>query len=476
MDLSVDVSDRRDRVGAVYRALVAAIREGRARPGDRLPPSRSLAADLGVSRTTTSAAYERLAAEGYVRTRPGGGTFVADHDRAARRRPAGGDLRPTDRWRQRPVPTSGAQPVPRFDFRPGLPDPAGFPYQTWRRLLAAQYRLRSDDPGSYADPAGHPELRTQIARHLRYSRGVWAGPEDVIVTNGTQQALDLVARVLLSPGDVAVVEDPGYQPAHRLWTAHGATVRAVPVDDHGLLTDRLPEAARLIHTTPSHQMPLGVALSQSRRQALLRWASGRPVAIVEDDYDSEFRFARRPLEPLQTQDRAERVIYVGSFSKSLLPTLRLGYLVAPASLREPLLAARQLADGFGAIGPQAALAAFLADGGYARHLRRLTRGYAAKREAMLAALAGHFGDRIRLVPSAAGLHLTAELVDGSDGAALVAAAGRLGIGLDALEDYQTGDRSRTGLVLGFGPTDPDTIDPGVRLLAGVRTTATPHPR
>ena len=229
-------------------------------------------------------------------------------------------LRPRPGWTFTPLPASAEEPAPRYDFRTGIPDARLFPFDSWRRLVAAELRLRANDPARYAAPAGHPALRAAIARYLGYSRSVRAAADDVLITNGTQHALDLIGRVLLRPGDVVAVEEPGYPPARRLFASLGARVVGVPVDDDGLVVDALPGAARVVYTTPSHQFPLGRAMSLARRHALLEWARGRQAAIVEDDYDSEFRFSARPLEPLYSLDTAGRVLYVGTFSKTMLPT------------------------------------------------------------------------------------------------------------------------------------------------------------
>jgi GntR family transcriptional regulator/MocR family aminotransferase len=277
---------------------------------------------------------------------------------------------------------------------------------------------------------------------------VAADPDDVLVTSGTQQALDLIARVLVSPGDTVAVEDPGYQPARDLFAALGARVVGVPVDAEGLVVDELPPGARLVYTTPSHQFPLGGAMSLPRRLALLAWADRHGAAVVEDDYDSEFRFADRPLDPLYSLDSGGRVIYLGTFSKTLLPALRIGYAVAPASLRDALRAAKQLADWYTPVVTQVALARFADSGELARHIRRATAVYARRRTTVLAALAAE--PRLDLVPSAAGLHVCATTALDAD--AVVRAAASAGIGVEPLSDYCFTELTepRRGFVLGYG--------------------------
>lgn len=457
VDLVLDLSDRADRAGALYRALRDAVRQGRLVPGDRLPASRALAHDLGISRTTVATVYERLVAEGFLDARVGAGTFVSAVA-ATPPRCAAGAVRPREGWRWSPVPVSGERPPPAYDFRVGIPDASLFPFDTWRRIIAAESRLGGHAPGSYAGPGGLPRLREAIARSVAYGRGVRADPEEVVVTSGTQQALDLVARVLLAPGDVVAVEDPGYGFARELFASHGARVVPTRVDEEGLVVADLPADTRLVYTTPSHQFPLGVVLSLPRRRALLAFAAAHDAAVVEDDYDSEFRFSDRPLEPLHALDETGRVVYVGTFSKSLLPSLRVGYLVAPPSLVDALLAAKQLTDGFGPVQPQAALARFLEEGLLGRHVRRAAAVYAERRALVLDVLAGL---PVEVVPSAAGLHLAglAEVPPELPDRARVA-----GVAVETLAQHRIGGGA-DGLVIGYGAAVTDTIRPGLARLA-----------
>ncbi|GID63350.1 GntR family transcriptional regulator [Actinoplanes cyaneus] len=441
---------------AVYRALRTAIADGRLPAGHRLPASRTLAADLGVSRGSVAGAYERLVAEGHLTARVGSGTFVAEPRVPRRQRPPAPDpLRPRAGWAFAPEPTSGTVAAPKFDFRVGIPDAGLFPFDTWRRMVGAELRLRANGPGTYADPYGHPALRSAIARYLGYARSVRATAADVLVTNGAQHAFDLIGRVLLRPGDTVAVEEPGYPPARALFASLGAKVTGVPVDGEGLVVDALPAHARIVYVTPSHQFPLGPVLSLDRRRQLLDWARRRQVAIVEDDYDSEFRFGSRPLEPLRALDEYDRVLYVGTFSKSMLPTVRTGFVLTPPSLRPALAAARQLGDGHGHVAIQAALARFIDEGELARHVRRARREYAARHTRIVAALSAIPG--LTVVPSAAGLHVTALA-----GSAIPDLSPALGLTLDDLSHYG-GDRH--GLVLGFGAIDPARLDEGLAILS-----------
>ncbi|HEU5037817.1 MAG TPA: PLP-dependent aminotransferase family protein [Nocardioides sp.] len=484
MDLPVDLDARGDRTGAIYRALLEAVRSGRLGVGDRLPPSRALAQDLGVARNTVASAYERLVAEGFLEARVGDGTYVADLAAPAPAPRHPGALDPRPGWTFRPLPVSGDSEPPPYDFRVGIPDATLFPFDTWRRLVAAELRGGAHHPGTYASPGGHPDLRAAIARYLALGRGVAADADDVVVTHGTQQALDLITRVLVEPGDVVAVEDPGYPYARELFASYGARVVPVRVDRDGLVVDEVPDRARLVFTTPSHQFPTGPPLSLARRQALLEFANRHRVAIVEDDYDSEFRFTERPMETLHALDRHGRVVYVGTFSKSLIPALRAGYLVAPRSLRDALLGARQLADGYGAPAEQVALARFVSDGLLGRHLRRAHKAYAERRRLVLDGIARLLPE-LEVVPSAAGLHVTATFREPADDlpiddGAVVAAAAAQGVAVEALSSYAVA-APVSGLVFGYGATRTAAVTPGLerlaRLLAsGTATRRRPPPR
>ncbi|SDS45164.1 transcriptional regulator, GntR family [Actinoplanes derwentensis] len=453
----------------VYRQLRTAILDGRLRPGERLPPTRELARSAAVSRNTVATAYDRLLAEGFVTARVGSGTFVADLTGGTRppNRAPGGTLRPRRIWQELPPPGPSG-PAPEFDLRAGTPDPALFPLPVWRRLVTRELRTGTIAAASRAGPAGDPRLRAAVARWLGVSRSVAAGTDDVLITNGAQQALDLIARVLLEPGDVVAVEEPGYPMAHRLFRSHGARPAGVPVDAQGLIVDALPPAARLVYTTPSHQFPTGVTMSPARRRELLAWAGRHGAAIVEDDYDSEFRFGNRPLEPLQSLDADGRVLYVGSFCKTMLPSLRLGFLVAPAALLPALTLARQVGVQHGDACTEAAVAAFLDEGLFARHLRTTTRVYAERRALLLDALHGPLSRWLVPVESVAGLHLSAHLRPeaGADAAAVVERAARAGVAVQTLAHFCLAPPERDGLVIGYSSIPAGRLPEALRRLAG----------
>lgn len=455
---------RGDLARQIHRQVRAAILDGRLHPGDRLPPTRELARRLQVSRNTVSLAYEWLVAEGLLSGRKGAGSFVERVPVARAPRRAATPLAGLAPW-QSLEPPAARERAPLYDFGVGAPDAALFPFDAWRRLLSRQLRA-SALTGAYGDPAGHPRARAAIARHVGVSRGVRADAAHVIVTNGAQGAFDLVARVALERGARVAVEEPGYTPARRLFESYGARVTPVPVDAAGLVVDALPADARLVYVTPSHQFPLGMPLAHARRVALLDWARRREVVIVEDDYDSEFRFGGRPLETLQALDRDGRVVYVGSFSKSLLPALRLGFIVAPASLRAALRAASYVATGHVQWPAQAALAKLIDGGLLARHLRRMRRVYAARHATVLRALESTFAGWLEPLPSVTGLHVAARLRAG--GLAfereIAERAHRDGVAFDRLSSYCAGDARQAGVVLGYGAIDEARLDEGLRRL------------
>jgi GntR family transcriptional regulator / MocR family aminotransferase len=463
----VSLVGRTDLSGEIYRQIRQAILDRRLRPGERLSPTRELATALRVSRSTVTVAYESLLAEGFATSHTGSGTFVSHH--LETKRPASKTRRSTARtirmrrvWETIPLP-KGFDRAARFDFRTGLPDASLFPHRAWRRVVARALRSREMAAGVYENPAGNWDLREAIARHIGISRSVSGSPDDVIVTNGTQQALDIIARVLLEPGDVVAVEKPGYRPPKELFKALGARVVGVPVDSEGLVVEALPAEARVVYVTPSHQFPLGVAMSLSRRRALLAWAERHNAVVVEDDYDSEFRFGGRPLEPLQTIDSTGRVVYVGTFSKTLLPALRLAFMVVPPSLREAAHKAKYVTDWHTATLAQSALAQFIDEGTFARHIRRVGRSYGERHEMLTSEIKRNFGDYLDLVPSSTGLHVAAYArrasVDDID--AIASRAFDLGV---AIRSFPLEGEPRAGIMLGYGAIETARIAEGLRRL------------
>ena len=483
----------RDTSGPLYRrvyvALKAKIRAGGLGPAARVPSTRALARDLGVSRNTVMLAYEQLAAEGYLVSRHRAATSVAE---VTPSRPAPAPARPaparptaarpaaisayarrlTARLDVAPSPPAGPRPALRYDFRYGRPAVDEFPREIWRRLLAAHARRASADALGYGSPAGHGPLRAALSEYLGRARGVVSDPDRLVVVNGTQQALDLLARVLLDPGDGAVVEEPHYPGATIPFEAVGARLLRVPVDGGGLDPAALPAAAerpRLAYVTPCHQFPTGVIMPLERRLALLRWASRVGAWIVEDDYVSEFRYEGHPLEALQSLDRDERAIYVGSFSKTLFPALRVGYLVLPRALVGPVLAAKWAADRFSAPLYQGALADLITSGQFERYLRRAGARNAGRRRVLIATLRECFGDRVEIAGENTGVHLVVWLRDVAPRAlpARIARAARAGVGIYPVAPSYAEPPRRAGLLFGYAALSEGEIRAGVRRLAAV---------
>ena len=466
MECHVSLVGRRDLTGEIYRQLRKAILDGVLGPGDQLPPSRDLARRLSVSRTTVTVAYERLAAEGYVSSRVGAGTVVSFGRHAAangrRKRKPPGVLRPRSVWDSIRIPGQFDR-SPQFPFITGTPDASLFPHQSWRRLVSRELRSPKISGGDYGDAAGHAELREAIARHIAVSRGLEASPDDVTITNGTQQALDIMARLLLAPGDRVAVENPGYHPPARLFRTLGAQVTGVPVDAQGLIVDALPPDARFVYVTPSHQYPLGVTMSMPRRQALLEWAERANAAIIEDDYDSEFRFGGRPIEPLFTLDTTGRVVYIGSFSKTMLPTLRLGFIVTPPSLSAAAHKAKHVMDWHTNLLLQAALARFIDDGSFARHVRKAGGVYRKRHEMIFEILQRHFADVLEVVPSTAGLHITAT-ANGHSAEEISRVARRASekdVVVHRLSQFGIDGPAQPGFVIGYGAIATGNIEEGL---------------
>ena len=470
MELHVSLNERTNLSGEIYRQLRQSILDGRLQAGDRLPPTRDLAHRLSVARNTVAVAYEQLWSEGLVTSRVGAGTFVssavAGAQHPARSDGSGSSLRPLSMWGSVSVPDPFLdKPRHRFSFVTGLPDATLFPHKAWRRLMGEQLR---DQPafGNYGAPAGHTGLREAIAHHVGTSRAVQAESDNVVITTGTQQALDIIARVLLEPGDHVAVEDPGYPPARMVFESSGCRVHGIAVDREGIVVEALPSETRLIYVTPSHQCPLGMAMSLPRRLALLAWASRHGAAIVEDDYDSEFRYGGRPIEPLYTLDANGRVIYVGSFSKTLSPSLRLGFIVTPPSLRDAMQKAKFVSDGHTALHTQAALASFINQGAYARHLRRLRAIYEERHDLITRLLVRDFADLVDVLPSAAGLHIAARTpsVSLEQLRQLDKQARATGVAFHHLSGFAYQQPPQAGILLGYGAVPTSNIEEGLRRL------------
>jgi GntR family transcriptional regulator/MocR family aminotransferase len=479
MDVHLTIHGRHDLAGQLYRQLRTAILDGRLVPGERLPSTRDLALQIGVSRKTTLDVFERLIAEGYLQPRAGSGTFVAEATEGLRARtpaasPAAQLASPTPAPRIFDTPWNNMPavlPQPRenilHDFVGGVTEKRLFPFDVWRRCVAHALRQQARGRGGYQDPAGDQALRLAISRYLAFSRAVVCAWADIVVTQGAQQAIDLIARVLVRPGDTVAIEDPGYPPARIALQARGAKVVPVPVDAEGLVVDALPKRAKLVYVTPSHQFPLGMPMSLARRAQLLDWAQRHDALIIEDDYDSEFRFDGRPMESLKSLDAAGCVAYVGTFSKTIFPELRIGYVVPPASLVAPLRHAKQVADWHSESLMQAALAKFMLDGDFGKYLRRMHKEYAVRRNTLLRHLRGPLAPWLTPVPSAAGIHMAAQLQTPLPEAELVKLAESVGVGLYGTARMFVARPPQPGLLIGYGHVNVAEIDAGLGKLAEV---------
>jgi len=453
--------------------LRAAIFDGRLGSGARLPATRALAASLGVSRNVVVAAYDELFAEGYITGRHGSGTYVEAALPAAPRAivaaPAG-----ERRWLSGAVPTVRPS-MPDDDaegaisFRPGVPALDLLPGEVWRRIWRAA--TATLPPNRYAAPAGDPALREALAHWVGRTRGVACGPDDIVVTTGAAQALDLLARATLVPGAAVAFEEPGYFSGRDILLAHGARIVPVPVDADGLRVTELPTGAAappLVCVTPSHQYPLGGRLPVARRLALLDWAQEHDSLIIEDDYDSEFRFDAPPLPALLSLDRAGHVAYIGTFAKSLTPTLRIGYVIAPPPLRARLVTLKGILDRHTSWPVQRAILALLTDGHLERHIRRARRHYAESRAILRAALRpviNAIDPPARLLGLDAGLHACLELAAPLPASRVAARARAHGVLVGTLDAYYHGPPTREGLVLGYGGLTHEQLRRGGAILA-----------
>ena len=468
MELQVNLVGKKNLSREIYGQIRNAIGNGRLRPGDRVPASRELAQSLKVSRMTVTVAYERLMGEGYLVSRIGAGTFVSTGVAVESRKPRRQrveSLRTRAVWDSIALPNAFAEPA-QFDFRSGLPDATLFPHKVWRQLMARNMRSESVSSGVYGHPAGLTGLREAIAQHIGVSRAVQASPDDVTITSGAQQALDIVVRGLLEPRQEVAMEDPGYTPPRLLFKSLGMRVHGITVDAEGMVVDALPDNARLVYVTPSHQYPLGITMSLRRRLRLLEWADRHNAAIIEDDYDSEFRFEERPIEPLQTLDTSGRVIYVGSFSKTLLPTLRLGFVVTPNSCTPAVQKAKYVTDWHTSMLLQATLTSFIYEGGFARHLRKMNRVYRERHELVKHILKKDFAEHLEVIPSVAGLHVAAVARSASSEkiSHLVRNGADVGVAVQDLSKFSASPAARRGLILGYGTIATAHIREGLNRL------------
>ena len=483
LDRSSDVPLHRQ----LYEGLRHAVLEGRLVAGTRLPATRRLAVELGVSRNTVMGAFLQLTAEGYVEGRVGSGSYVSsslpdDLLRVSAERLAG---------EERDGDESGARYSGHLlshrgkllastrtstvrdrglsrAFRPGSPALDEFPYGLWKRLTSKTLGHAPEKLFGYGDAAGYRPLREAIADYAGTVRAVRCSWEQVIVTSGAQQALDLCARLLTDPGDAAWIEDPGYEGTRAALTAAGARLVPVPVDEEGLdvraAIEKSPDA-RLACVTPSHQYPLGTTMSLSRRLALLEWAVHHGAWIIEDDYDSEFRYSGRPIEALQGLDNEGRVIYIGTFSKVLFPGLRLGYVIVPPELVDAFVNAREIVDRHPPGVQQATLAEFIVEGHFARHVRRMRTLYQRRQTVLVESVSKELSGLLTVRPAEGGMHLIGWLEKGVDDAAASDASAAYGVEVPPLSLYAAQSPLRPGLLMGYAAVEERRILESVATLA-----------
>ena len=461
----------------LYQQLRSAILSRRLRPGTKLPSTRELSSQLGVSRSAAVAAYEQLLAEGYTSGKRGSGTYVSSDL-----------LEPMDGNPQRrkksvaAIKSNAAQMHSIGDFVDVTVQSEQRPFnlgrtlvdartvELWRKLSARTFRSLNPSHLGYSDPRGTIELRTTICEYLQAARAVRCDPEQIVVTTGTQHALDIVIRILSGPDREVWVEDPGYSLTRQVLMAAGAKIRPIPVDGQGIDVGagiKSAPNARAVFVTPSHQFPTGVVLSMARRLELLAWAREKNAWIVEDDYASEFRYGGRPLASLQGLDEGERVIYIGTLNKALFPGLRMGYAVVPRALLRAFVATRYLMDRQPSTLSQAVVAAFMEEGHFAAHIRRMRLLYRDQRDAMVAALKSRLGADLTVDPPDQGMHLVAYTRRGLSDVAIERAGRQQGVIVRAMSRLHVAAPPRSALVLGFSGYPRQTIGPAVESLAQV---------
>ena len=475
----------RNSARSIYAQLKTAIVEGRLALGARLPGTRQSSEFFGVSRNTATDIYERLINDGYAISRLGSGTYVVDALPQAVPSDQDEDI-PTDDprlngfwlseetraaigfWRDQPATGKRASKGIAVDFRPAMIDTRLFPMDLFRQISVKQLRQLETQPPSFKSAQGNQgnfRLREAIVRHIALTRAVPCRPQDALVTSGAQQAFDILARTLVTPGKTVVaIEDPGYPPMRVAFAAAGATIVPVEVDDEGLVVDQLPANTNIICVCPSHQFPIGVTMSAQRRTDLVAFARANGAVIVEDDYDGEFRYEGSPLEALRTADAADLVFYVGTFSKCMLPSLRLGFIVAPPWAMQTLIAAKNCLDWHCPIPTQLGVSGFIAEGHLTRHVRKMRGVYDRRRRLIMSFLTEHLGEWLDPIPPPYGMHIAALASDTTDLEAVTASLLTSDVKIHTLHRYHLGQPKRRGIVLGYGVVDLPEIERGLSLL------------
>lgn len=464
----------------LYGELRNAILDGRLRPGEKLPSTRQLSESLGISRTTVAQGYDQLLAEGYLETRRGSGTFVSEQlpDHLLECRSLGSESRieathyqlsgygKRVAQEQEPAPTELEGFI---NFRYGCPALSMLPWKLWKSLLMKHSQPSLELLDYSDDRSGYSPLRQALARHLSRARAIQCSSDQVIIVNGAQQALDLCARLLITPGDQVIIEEPAYTGARKILFTAGAKLAPVAVDHSGLVTAALPcerdGAYKLAYVTPSHQFPTGAVMSLPRRIELLDWARKHNVLVVEDDYDSEYRYSGRPIPSLQGLDNGGFVIYIGTFSKVLFPALRIAYLIVPKALVRVFSRAKWLADRQCPILEQCVLAEFIADGHLERHIRRMRTYYDGLRTALVLALKKHLGERISILGDSAGLHIMVRLSSSLANDEIIRRCMAEGVIISDARTFYQGSGGVGEFLLGYGNLTVKEIGDGVRRLA-----------
>ncbi len=463
----------------LQKAIRQMIAEGVVREHERLPSTRILSGELRVARDTLEAAYRQLEAEGFVTRRHGSGTYVAKLDRDAletssgklRKRRSGQpslqaslSKRGSGIWKRGGV----VDQTTALPFAAAMPDVKPFPLDIWRRLTSRALRTNAQSVLMYGDAQGYLPLREEISRYLAAHRGVRCGAEQIVVLNSSQQALSIIANLLVDPGEQIAIEDPGYHGARSVFAAAGVSLLPIPVDEFGLRVQQLRDHSRdprAVYLTPSHQYPTGVTLSLDRRLALIDWARQNRGWIIEDDYDSEYRYDGLPVSSIQGLDPHQRVLYIGTFSKVLFPSLRLAYLVLPESLTPAFVTARTLIDGQSSLITQMVLAQFMSDGHFTAHIRRMRQLYRARRDAFMASFARNLGSFADAITPAGGLHAACKLKPGLREETTVKAAKSVGLELPTLKRLYAGPNAEAGWLMGFAALTPDQIEESMRRLS-----------
>ena len=469
----------------LYQQLTEEIRtavlSGRLKPKQKLPSSRSLAKLLMISRSTVTQSYEQLESEGYLVTLRGSGTYIGD--------------RLPEEWLQskplKPV-TSKVSPVaslskfgqnltdvgklqvsePDYEisFRYGNPDSAYFPIQQWRKLLNRHCSNSPDLLNYFPDSAGYFPLRKEIANYLGQSRAVNCTPEQIIMINGSQQALDLISRLVLDPGDWVAMEEPGYLGARYCFLGQFANIQPISVNSEGLDVKALSNCQqkfKLVYVTPSHQFPTGVTMSLSQRIALLQWAEKTGTLIIEDDYDSEYRYESQPIPALQGMDRSQSVIYIGTFSKILFPSLRIGYMVVPPDWTLIIRKAKWLCDRFCPLLEQYALTDWIAEGHFARYIRRMRQLYNQRRQILIATLTHYFGKGVTILGANAGIHVMVRIETDLADEIVIQKAAAAGIGLISARKYYLQPQRQGEFIFGYAQLEKTQIEKGIGRLAQI---------